>query len=62
MVEQKVVDKANSHFCAGDYMDGTFVLRDPKCQDQLQYTNQTVPSPYLTVQVDVQHGAAVASN
>ena len=52
-VEQKVIDKANSHFCDGNYMDGSWVLKDPKCQDQVQYVTQTVPSPYLTVQVDL---------
>jgi len=52
-VEQKVIDKVNSHFCDGNYMDGSWVLKDPKCQDQLQYVTQTVPSPDLTVQVDL---------
>jgi hypothetical protein len=51
-VEQKVIDKANSHFCEGSYVDGSWVRKDPTCQDQVQYINQTVPSPYLTVQVD----------
>ena len=52
-VEEKVIDKEHSHFCEGSYVDGSWVHRDPKCQDQVQYTSQTVPSPYLTVQVDV---------
>jgi hypothetical protein len=52
-VDQKVVDKANSHFCEGSYVDGSWVRKDPKCQDQVQYVTQTVPSPYLTVQVDL---------
>ena len=53
MVDQKVIDKANSKFCDGNYVDGNWVRKDAKCQDQVQYTSQTVPSPYLTVQVDV---------
>jgi hypothetical protein len=57
-VEQKVVDKEHSHFCEGSYVDGTWVRKDAKCQDQVQYTNQTVPSPYLTVQVDLRSAAA----
>jgi hypothetical protein len=61
-VEQKVIDKQNSHFCEGNYVDGSWVHKDPKCQDQVQYINQTVPSPYLTVQVDLRHPATVASN
>ena len=55
MVEQKVIDKEHSHFCEGNYVDGSWVRKDPKCQDQVQYTNQTVPSQYLTVQVDLRH-------
>jgi hypothetical protein len=62
MVEQKVIDKQNSHFCEGNYVDGNWVRKDPKCQDQVQYMNQTVPSPYLMVQVDLRHPATVASN
>jgi hypothetical protein len=61
-VEQKVIDKQNSHFCEGNYVDGNWMHKDPKCQDQVQYINQTVPSPYLTVQVDLRHPATVASN
>lgn len=61
-VEQKVIDKANSHFCEGSYVDGSWVRKDSKCQDQVQYINQTVPAPYLTVQVDLRHSAGAASN
>jgi len=53
MVDQKVVDKQHSQFCAGSYIDGSFVRTDPKCQDQVQFTTQSVASPYLTVQVDL---------
>ncbi len=53
MMEQKVVDKQHSHYCDGNYMDGSWVQTDPKCQDQLQFITQTVPSPNLAVQVDV---------
>jgi hypothetical protein len=62
MVEQKVIDKQNSHFCEGNYVDGNWMHKDPKCQDQVQYMNQTVPSAYLTVQVDLRHPATIASN
>jgi hypothetical protein len=57
-VEEKVIDKANSHFCEGSYVDGSWVRKDSKCQDQVQYTKQTVPSPYLTVQVDLRNPVA----
>jgi len=62
MVEQKVIDKQHSHFCEGNYVDGSWVRKDAKCQDQVQYMNQTVPSPYLTVQVDLVHPATIVSN
>ena len=53
MVEQKVIDKQHSQFCEGNYVDGNWVRKDPKCQDQVQYTSETAPSQYLTVQVDL---------
>jgi hypothetical protein len=59
-VEQKVIDSQHSHFCEGNYVDGNWVRKDPKCQDQLQYISQTAPSQYLTVQVDLRR--PVASN
>jgi hypothetical protein len=58
MVEQKVIDKEHSTFCEGHYVDGSWVHKDPKCQDQVQYTSQTVPSPYLTVQVALRQPVA----
>lgn len=61
MVEQKVVDKQNSHFCEGNYVDGIWMHKDPKCQDEVKYISQTVPSPYLTVQVDLRNSATIAS-
>jgi len=57
MVEQKVVDKEHSRYCEGNYVDGAWVRNDPKCQDQVQFITQSVPSPYLTVQVDVRNAA-----
>jgi hypothetical protein len=60
-VDQKVIDIPHSQFCEGSYVDGNWVRKDPKCQDQVQYTNQTTPSPYLTVQVELRR-PAVASN
>ncbi len=53
MVEEKIVDKQSSHYCEGNYVDGNWVRKDPKCQDQVQYISQTAPSHNLTVQVDV---------
>ena len=57
MVEQKMVDKQNSRFCAGSYIDGIWVQTDKQCHDQVQYISQTVPSANWTVQVDLRHPA-----
>jgi hypothetical protein len=54
-VQQRVIDKQNSHFCAGNYVDGSWTPSDPKCQDQVQYTTVTVPSTYWAVDVSVRH-------
>lgn len=60
MVEQKVIDKEHSHYCAGKYMDGVWVRTDSKCQDEVQFVTQTLPSPYLAVQVDLRQQPASA--
>jgi hypothetical protein len=57
-----VIDKQHSQFCDGNYVDGSWVRKDPKCQDQVQYISQTVASPNLMVQVDVKHPATMASH
>jgi hypothetical protein len=62
MVEQKVVDKAHTKYCDGNYVDGNWTKKDSNCQDQVQFTNQIVPSPYMTVQVDLRHPATMATN
>ncbi len=61
MVEEKVIDKAHSQFCAGSYIDGNWTRKDPNCKDQVQYITQTVASPNLMVQVDVRRPTS-ASN
>ena len=55
MVQQRVIDKQNSHFCEGNYVDGNWAQSDPKCQEQVQYTNITAPSTYWAVDVTVKH-------
>lgn len=57
MVQERVIDKQNSHFCEGNYVDGNWVRADSKCQEQLQYTTRTVPSEYWAVAIDVRHPA-----
>jgi len=55
MVQQKVIDQPNSHFCQGNYVDGNWVQSDPKCREQVQYTTRAVPSTYWAVEVNVRH-------
>ncbi len=62
MVEQKVIDKQHSQFCAGSYIDGSWVHSDAKCQDQVQFVSQAVPSPYLTVQVEMRNPAVTGTH
>ncbi|HEY1497522.1 MAG TPA: hypothetical protein VGF49_23350 [Candidatus Solibacter sp.] len=62
MVEQKVIDKEHSHFCAGNYVDGNWVHADPNCKDQVQLISQAVSSPYLAVQVDLRNPATMATH
>lgn len=55
MVPEKVIDQQNSHFCQGNYVDGSWVQSDPKCQENVQYTTRTAPSEYWAVVVNVRH-------
>jgi hypothetical protein len=52
MVDEKVIDKAHSRFCDGNYVDGNWVRKDANCKDEVVYVTQTVPSPNLQVEVD----------
>jgi len=61
IVQERVVDQQNSRLCKGNYVEGNWVQADPKCQEQLQYTNRTVPATYWAVAVDVRHPAMLAS-
>jgi hypothetical protein len=47
-----VVDETESHFCAGNYLDGSWTTSDAKCMDQVHYKAVTVPSDYITVRID----------
>lgn len=60
LVQEKVIDKANSRFCEGNYVDGSWVQKDSKCQEQVQYTTHTTPSTYWAVEVNLRHPATVA--
>lgn len=58
VVQQRVIDKQNSHFCEGNYVDGNWVQTDSKCQQQVQYTMRSVPSESWAVVVDLRHPAS----
>jgi len=51
-VRTVAIDEANSSFCEGNYMDGNWIHNDPKCQDKVSFKTVTVPSEYITVQVE----------
>lgn len=55
MIQQKVIDQEKSHFCEGNYIDGNWTQKDPKCQEQVLYTTATVPSTYWAVAVELRH-------
>jgi hypothetical protein len=61
MVQERVIDQQNSHFCQGNYVDGSWVQADRNCREQVQYTMRTVPSTYWAVAVDLRHPATVAT-
>jgi hypothetical protein len=57
VIDEKVIDKAHSKFCDGNYVDGNWTKKDASCQDQIQYMTRSVASPNLLVQVDLRRPA-----
>jgi hypothetical protein len=51
-VRAAVIDEANSSFCDGNYTDGNWIQKDPNCKDKVSFKTVTMPSDYITVQVD----------
>jgi hypothetical protein len=51
-VRTAVIDQANSSFCDGNYVDGSWVQNNPNCRDKVSSKVVTTPSEYITVQVD----------
>jgi hypothetical protein len=51
-VPAAVLDEANSSICDGNYMDGNWIHNDPHCQDKVSFKTVTMPSDYITVQVE----------
>ena len=52
LVRKIVVDEAESHFCAGNLLDGSRAISDPSCKDEVSYKTVAVPSDYTTVRID----------
>jgi len=51
-VRRVAIDPRQSHFCAGNFVDGAWVHTDPGCRDNIGYTAVTAPSDYVTVKVE----------
>jgi hypothetical protein len=61
MVEERlVVDEDNSTLCAGKYSDGSWGHTEPHCEDHVNFKKATVPSEYLTLEVDLAPSSSVA--
>ena len=52
-VPQVVVDRENSIFCAGYYLDGYWTHATPKCEESIAYKTVMGPSPYVMVKVEL---------
>jgi len=59
-IQERVVDKQNSHFCEGNYVDGNWAQTDSNCKDQVQYTTRTVPATSWAVSVSLAHPVVAA--
>jgi len=53
MNERLVIDEARSTFCDGNYIDGSWVHADPKCEDAIRFKAVRTPSEYITVSVEL---------
>jgi hypothetical protein len=62
VVDQRVIDKQNSHFCDGNYVDGNWTQTDPKCHEDVHYMTQSVPATYWAVGVDLRHPVTTATH
>jgi hypothetical protein len=51
-VRTAVINQAESRFCDGNYVDGSWVQTDPNCRDKVSSKVVNAPSEYITVQVD----------
>jgi hypothetical protein len=50
-IQEVLVDKVNSSFCDGSYVDGNWVHTETKCEDGIAYIDVASVSPYVAVRV-----------
>ena len=53
MDERLAIDEERSTFCDGNYIDGSWVHTDPKCEDAIRFKAVRTPSDYITVSVEL---------
>ena len=53
LIQQDVVDEANSTFCDGYYGDSGWVHTNTTCEDRVTYRQVASLSPYVSVKVDL---------
>ena len=53
MNERLVIDEERSTFCDGNYINGSWVHADPKCEDAIRFKAVRTPSEYITVSVEL---------
>ena len=51
-VARVVIDKQNSTFCDGAFMDGLWSHTDTKCEDKIVYKTVAEQSSYISVKID----------
>jgi hypothetical protein len=51
-VSRVAIDGQESHFCAGNFVDGLWTHTDRGCKDTIGYRAVTAPPDYITVKVD----------
>jgi len=51
--QQIVIDQPKSVFCDGNYVEGNWVRKNPKCIDRIALRTVMSPSPYTAVRIDL---------
>jgi len=60
LATQHAVDESQSHFCAGNFVDGAWTRSDAQCQDQVSYKAISGSSDFMTVSVQPASALAAA--